>query len=132
VCACDSSSPTPAVNELNTLSDAFASPQLFTNALHGTVLGLYALNARTSERAALRVLRRAQHSYTSQASYYEMIAKLYYLDDDFNDRELQTRHVWQMMTADLTRALSWRLQARVGDATALQGEGTAALAGAAQ
>jgi hypothetical protein len=33
-----------------------------------------------------------------------MIAKLYYLDDDFNDRELQTRHVWQMMTADLTRA----------------------------
>jgi hypothetical protein len=61
-----------------------------------------------------------------------MIAKLYYLDDDFNDRELQTRHVWQMMTADLTRALIWRLQARIGDATALQGEGTAALAGAAQ
>ena len=43
--------------------------------------------------------------YSGGGAYYEMLAELSYLDDDFNDRCFHVHHAIQMMGADLTAAL---------------------------
>jgi hypothetical protein len=123
----NSANPAAAeIDELNSLNEAYASAPHFTPAMHGAVLALRALRTHDQGhvRTALHTLHRSLQTYTSQAAYYELISKLYYLDDDFNDRELQTRHAWQMMSGDLTRLLIERLEAELRAQAATRAGGT--------
>jgi hypothetical protein len=52
-------------------------------------------------RAARHKLGVSQQLYTMQRSYYEMISKLYYLYDDFNDRTIHYNQAIQMAGTEL-------------------------------
>ena len=52
--------------------------------------------------AAQRDLRLTEEMYTMRRSYYEAISDLYYLYDDFNDRQIHLNHALQMAGAELT------------------------------
>jgi hypothetical protein len=103
------------VEELRRVEKEYGSPTHFTPFYVGTTLALYFLrdgaNAEGADLAleARRQLIRSQHTYSSRSAYYEMIANLYYLDDDFNDGCIQVRHAVQMMGRDLTSMLLARL-----------------------
>jgi hypothetical protein len=52
-------------------------------------------------RAAQRDLANSEEMYTMRRSYYEAISGLYYLYDDFNDRQIHFNHAVQMAGAEL-------------------------------
>jgi hypothetical protein len=56
-------------------------------------------------RAAQRDLYNSEEMYTMQRSYYKAISGLYYLYDDFNDRQIHYNHAIQMAGAELTAVL---------------------------
>jgi len=60
-----------------------------------------------------RFLNQSIEMYSSQASYHDAISDLYYLYDDFNDRELHHGHANQMMSYQL--ALSMEESLKNGD-----------------
>ena len=56
-------------------------------------------------RAAQRDLHNSEEMYSMRRAYYEAINDLYYLYDDFNDRQIHFNHAIQMAGADLTSIL---------------------------
>lgn len=67
-------------------------------------------NAATLEivqRAAQRDLATSEEMFTLRWSYYENIANLAYLYDDFNDRQIHIRHAIQMAGAELNALLMY-------------------------
>ena len=56
-------------------------------------------------RAAQRDLDNSEEMYTMRRAYYEAINGLYYLYDDFNDRQIHFNHAIQMAGAELTAIL---------------------------
>jgi hypothetical protein len=56
-------------------------------------------------RAAQRDLAKSQEMYTMRRAFYEGISGLYYLYDDFNDRQIHSNHAVQMAGAELASLL---------------------------
>lgn len=56
-------------------------------------------------RAAQRDLQASEEMYTLRRAYYESVAPLYYLYDDFNDRQIHISHSIQMAGAELNGLL---------------------------
>jgi hypothetical protein len=77
---------------------------------------------RLTEEEVFRVARQrlatSQQLYTMQRSYYEMIAKLYYLYDDFNDRTIHYNQCIQMAGTELASYLIALIEARHDPAAA--------------
>jgi tetratricopeptide (TPR) repeat protein len=63
-------------------------------------------------RTARQRLATSQQLYTMQRSYYEMIAKLYYLYDDFNDRTIHYNQCIQMAGTELASYMIALIEAR--------------------
>ncbi|MEM7303429.1 MAG: hypothetical protein AAF468_20305 [Pseudomonadota bacterium] len=55
---------------------------------------------------ALNFLRRAEQMHSMGKAYYDNIAHLHYLNDDYNDRILHYNHAQQMMFSELTHILA--------------------------
>ena len=60
---------------------------------------------RKMARAAKRDLAKSQEMYTMRRAFYEGISGLYYLYDDFNDRQIHSNHAVQMAGAELASLL---------------------------
>ena len=58
-------------------------------------------------RAAQRDLANSEEMYTMRRSYYQAIDGLYYLYDDFNDRQIHYNHAIQMAGAELNAILKY-------------------------
>jgi hypothetical protein len=115
----------PFVDELTRLKTDYSSPMHFTPFHYGTAVLAWVLecqslteNAPGKERllrplreSARLALARSREMYNCGDAYYEMIAELSYLDDDFNDRCIHVHHALQMMGAELTNALLARCAA---------------------
>ena len=56
-------------------------------------------------RTAKRDLRASEEMISLRRSFYEAIADLYYLYDDFNDRQVHYKHALQMAGSELTTVL---------------------------
>lgn len=63
-------------------------------------------------RAAQRDLHNSEEMYTMRRAYYEAINDLYYLYDDFNDRQIHFHHAIQMAGAELTSILKSLIDVR--------------------
>ena len=99
--------------ELLTLDELFDAPLHFTPLHAGVTCALVALSLwpdRSKERppevkkvwsAAQRYLNRSEEMYTMRRAYYEGISELYYLFDDFNDREIHFNMAMQMAGTEL-------------------------------
>jgi hypothetical protein len=101
--------------ELLDMREKFAAPLHFTPFHSGITFALISLiwdqgkeddNAakgwrRTIYRAAQRDLRTSEEMYTQRRAYYEAIADLFYLYDDFNDRQIHFNHAIQMAGSEL-------------------------------
>lgn len=55
-------------------------------------------------------LRKSRETYTLRREYYEQIADLYYLHDEFNDRNIHHTHALQMLGSDLADSCIEELQ----------------------
>lgn len=106
--------------EMNTQYDA---PLHFTPLLSGSTYALLWLrwlkdcpeDLKAVEhiyRAAQRDLHNSEEMYTMRRAYYEAINDLYYLYDDFNDRQIHFNHSIQMAGADLTATLKHLIDLR--------------------
>jgi hypothetical protein len=100
--------------ELLDLNEQFAAPLHFTPFHSGTTCALvwlwgaqrFAIKENWSvldriHRAAQQDLANSEEMYTMRRSYYEAIRGLYYLYDDFNDRQIHYNHAIQMAGAEL-------------------------------
>ncbi|MFL6197159.1 MAG: ATP-binding protein [Thermoanaerobaculia bacterium] len=102
------------------LSEQFNSPLHFTPLHSGmtcALVWLWSLKRPAGEeveteialeeiyRAAQRDLYNSEEMYTMQRSYYKAISGLYYLYDDFNDRQIHYNHALQMAGAELNTVL---------------------------
>jgi len=101
--------------ELLDLNTQYDAPLLFTPLHSGTTCALLWLRwtqATDRERveriyrAAQRDLHNSEEMYTMRRAYYESINDLYYLYDDFNDRQIHFNHAIQMAGAELTSILN--------------------------
>jgi len=95
------------LDELIELERLYKSPLHFT-ALHaGLTFGLASMAGCGSiapdslQRESIRKLRFSQRLYTMRRSYYETIAGLYYLYDDFNDRTIHYNQAIQMAGSEI-------------------------------
>lgn len=104
--------------ELLDLSTQFDAPLHFTPAHSGmtcALVWLWGSQRFASDknwgaldriyRAAQRDLGKSEEMYTMRRSYYEAISGLYYLYDDFNDRQIHYNHAIQMAGAELNALL---------------------------
>jgi tetratricopeptide (TPR) repeat protein len=100
--------------ELLDVNSQFDAPLHFTPLHSGTTCALLRLwsvslgkEAATDRiyRAAQRDLRSSEEMYTMRRGYYESINDLYYLYDDFNDRQIHFNHAIQMAGAELAVVL---------------------------
>ncbi len=102
--------------ELLEMKDKFAAPFHFTPFHSGVTFALISLmwekkggeaqgdteeRRRTIYRAAQRDLRTSEEMYTQRRAYYEAISDLFYLYDDFNDRQIHFNHAIQMAGSEL-------------------------------
>jgi hypothetical protein len=102
--------------ELLDMKTQFAAPLHFTPSQSGTTFALMCLRwgkcigqrceYRSLFRAAQRDLKTSEEMYTQRRAYYEAISGLFYLYDDFNDRQIHFNHAIQMAGAELTTLLS--------------------------
>lgn len=108
-------------DELNYLNSQFSSPFHFTPMKSGSTLALVLilaalraeLNRLPPEQARLepigvlaaRELRASIEMISMKRAYYESISGLYYLYDDFNDREVHFNQALQMAGCELSQAL---------------------------
>ena len=58
---------------------------------------------------AQRDLNTSEEMYTMRRAYYEAISDLYYLSDDFNDRQIHFNTALQMAGTELVSVLKWLL-----------------------
>lgn len=104
------------VKELMELQARLASPLYFTPFSTGVAYGLvfwycycrpkeHRYVARDVGKAAERDLAASQEMFTLRATYYQNISGLYYLYDDFNDRQMHFNHAVQMAGSELSAAL---------------------------
>jgi 2-polyprenyl-3-methyl-5-hydroxy-6-metoxy-1,4-benzoquinol methylase len=102
------------IKELIELDQLYDSPLHFTSLQSGLTLGLAYLAGRDAPRdpaprevlhEALRKLRFSLRLYVMRRSYYETIAGLYYLYDDFNDRTIHYNQAIQMAGCELASFL---------------------------
>jgi len=56
-------------------------------------------------RSAQRYLNASEQMYTMRRDYYEAISKLFYLYDDFNDRQIHYNHAIQMAGSEMVSLL---------------------------
>ncbi|MDY7094862.1 MAG: ATP-binding protein [Acidobacteriota bacterium] len=115
------------VEELQFLEAQYASPLHFTplemgvslalvdlrfrasQAAHGSLLGLSQTRRRRLEEIrdeAKRYLQQSSETYTMRRAYYENIQRLYYLYDDFNDRQIHFNLAMQMAGSEICLILS--------------------------
>lgn len=98
------------------LEDSYASPLHFTRFHSGMTLGMAVLLAdekRESIRGlAIRHLNESREVYTMRNAYYQAIADMYYLYDDFNDRDVHANHALQMANTELATYLLRHLDLR--------------------
>ncbi|HWM90517.1 MAG TPA: hypothetical protein VN493_07085 [Thermoanaerobaculia bacterium] len=99
--------------ELLTLDELFDAPLHFTPLHAGLTCALVALSlqgdANKGRRpevekvwhAAQRYLNKCEEMYTMRRAYYEGISELYYLFDDFNDRQIHFNMAMQMAGTEL-------------------------------
>lgn len=116
------------VRELLDLAEQFAAPLHFTPMHLGVSCALVFLSTlplrdaygaapteRTEEQLylrqpALRALTMSDEMHTMRRSYYEAISDLYYLYDDFNDRQIHSRAALQMAGAEIVGLLKQTLE----------------------
>ncbi len=101
-----------ATQELLSLRSKLSATMHFSPIRSGTTAALAALLAkkcgspsRAVERAATRDLDLSLQMCTLKRAYYENISNLYYLYDDFNDRQLHFNHAIQMSGAEVATLL---------------------------
>ncbi len=99
--------------ELLDLNASLNAPLHFTPLQLGTTCALVYLlspldtsdSQQAIRDAAERSLLSSQEMYTMRRAFYENISDLYYLYDDFNDRQLHFNHAIQMAGAELSSLL---------------------------
>jgi hypothetical protein len=101
-------------HELLDLSGNLNAPLHFTPFHSGVTCALVYLKYRTDDNASLleriraaasRELSDSEEMYTLRRAFYENIADLYYLYDDFNDRQIHYNHAMQMAGAEFASLL---------------------------
>jgi hypothetical protein len=118
--------------ELLDLNTQYDAPLHFTPLLSGTTYALlwlrWVMNHPTDMpsvervyRAAQRDLHNSEEMFTMRRAYYEAINDLYYLYDDFNDRQIHFNHAIQMAGAELTAVLKFLVDLRERVPTPLDG-----------
>jgi hypothetical protein len=111
--------------ELLDLEGNLNAPLHFTPLHSGTTCALVVLRLDPKEEgepsrypqirhAAERALLASQEMYSMRRAFYENISDLYYLYDDFNDRQLHFNHAIQMAGAELASLLRYRLALKRG------------------
>ncbi|MEM9463256.1 MAG: hypothetical protein AAGF11_54445 [Myxococcota bacterium] len=105
------------VEDLVRLDDLFDSPQHFTPMNVGMAVGRWAVGCvgsyadmENTARLALRKLRMSIEVVDGQNAYYEMLAGLHYLNDDFNDRTLHVEYALQLVCRARTDELARQLE----------------------
>jgi len=105
-------------HELYDLTQRLSSPLHFTPMHSGTtyalvylyfveILGLERGEFEVVRRAAQVDLMRSEEMYTLRRAFYESISDLFYLYDDFNDREVHFNHALQMAASELVSMLRY-------------------------
>ncbi len=105
-------------HELYDLTERLSSPLHFTPMHSGTTYALVYLyfveivgcersDFEIVRRAAQVDLRRSEEMYTLRRAFYESISDLFYLYDDFNDREVHFNHALQMAGSELVSMLRY-------------------------
>lgn len=101
--------------ELMELQARLAAPLYFTPFSSGVAYGLVFWYCwlkdgklrRDVGKAAERDLAASHEMFTLRATYYQNISGLYYLYDDFNDRQVHFNHAIQMAGSELASALRY-------------------------
>jgi hypothetical protein len=101
------------MEELRQQNALYAAPFQFTPFDYGLAAGLWSLHLSRRKRGdheetAAHALRSLHHSVSVMSSgvtHHERLADLYYLDGDFADRCIQSRHSQQLAASELTVAL---------------------------
>lgn len=116
-------------DELRDSADQFEAPFHFTPLRSGITYALLYLrlalqrvpairdlwgNQERFRNAAQRDLQVSEEMYTMRRSYYEAISDLYYLYDDFNDRQIHLNHALQMAGTELACILGCLIDAVPG------------------
>jgi tetratricopeptide (TPR) repeat protein len=96
----------PNDNEEAVLEEFVDLEKRHRSSWHFTPFELGCTLALTKKKeAAIEALERSLQMISMQPAYYEAIADMYYLYDDFNDRRIHYKHALQMASADLTQKL---------------------------
>ena len=105
--------------ELEATIDRFGAPLHFTPLQAGMTFALVALwlkrkdpRNRSFDDIALRYLYRSHEMHTMGRAFYETISGMYYLYDDFNDRQVHYNHAMQMAGSELAYTLCEKLRSR--------------------
>jgi len=110
--------------ELLTLDELFDAPLHFTPLHAGLTCALVAVYLQRDEpewrspeiekvwRAAQRYLNKSEEMYTMRRAYYEGISNLYYLFDDFNDRQIHFNIAMQMAGTEVVSLVKGLLHLR--------------------
>lgn len=100
--------------ELFSMNDDFAAPLHFTPFHLGSSMAAMAIEAAVQEkdqdrdkyaRIAIHHLTKSLEMFSLGRTYYETISELYYLYDDFSDRETHYNQAIQMAVADYANLL---------------------------
>lgn len=113
--------------DLGPLAKAFDGPLHFTPFMMGRVAAnmvIYSDFRRDSDSKkdatmdALKHLRHARESYTMGRQYYDSFSDLYYLYDDFNDRQVHLNYCIQMAGMEIVSLLEEEMRSRRREALA--------------
>lgn len=125
-CECDSVEISERIKELLQLAASLDAPMHFTPLHSGITCALAYFRLSLAQcsgsreerdreiirRAAQRDLSSSEEMFTLRRSYYENISHLFYLYDDFNDRQIHISHAIQMAGAELNALLMYLVTRR--------------------